>query len=149
MIQNAFPVRRLNRQFVRRWLAGLAITGILAGPPNPVLAGGDHDSANRVVHVVLIWLKDPGNPQHRREIIEAGLAFTDIPGVIEVRVGESLDSDRDVVDDSFDVGMYMTFASVKEMNAYLANPAHVEAVRETLGPITDHYVVYDFIAAGN
>ena len=56
-----------------------------------------------IQHVVLCWLKEPGNAAHRARIMEVSKTFRSIPGVLEVRVGEVIASDRAIVDDSFDV----------------------------------------------
>jgi hypothetical protein len=142
--QRVRPTARRANLIVRCWLCGLVIIGLLSAPP-AVFADDGQGAAGEVIHVVLIWLKDPGNPQHRQQIVAAAREFQQIPGVIEVRVGESLASERDVVDDSFDVGMFMSFASVGDMNSYLASPAHVQAVQNKLAPLADHYLVYDFV----
>ena len=101
--------------------------------------------ARRVNHLVLCWLKQPGDAGQRQRIIEQTLAFREIPGVQEVRVGEVLSSERGIVDDSFDVGILMSFASREEMEAYLAHPRHKAAVRELLQPLASRILVYDFV----
>ena len=105
-------------------------------------------TGDSVVHVVLVWLKEPRNRDHREQIIRVSRTFADIDGVIEVRAGEPLASDRPVVDDSFDVGITIRFASAEDMRAYLVDERHVRAVEEVLGPLTDRYRVYDFIDPG-
>ena len=60
------------------------------------IAGG---TESPVVHVVLVWLKDPGNAAHRARIVEATRAFAGLPGVEEIRVGEPVPSARASVDD--------------------------------------------------
>lgn len=110
-------------------------------------APGVHGSASAesvVVHVVLVWLKEAGNADHRQRIIDATRALADIPGVIRLHVGESVPSDREIVDDSFDVGLYFTFASVDDMRAYLVDPRHQAAVRDIFGPLSERYIAYDF-----
>ena len=97
-----------------------------------------------VNHLVLIWLKEPGNATHRARIIEISRTFKEIPGVVSVSVGEAIPSDRKIVDDSFDVAIHMIFASTKDMNRYIDHPKHKQAVRDVLLPITDKIVVYDF-----
>ncbi len=99
----------------------------------------------RVVHIVLVWLKEPGNVVHRQQIIAASRGFEAIPGVLDVSVGEVVPSDRDVVDDSFDVGLYLTFESVDAMNAYLVDERHQRQLREVFRPLAERYSVYDFI----
>jgi hypothetical protein len=109
---------------------------------------GAAQTGGPVVHVVLVWLKEPGNRDHREQIIRVSRTFAHIDGVIEVRAGEPLASDRPVVDDSFDVGIYIRFASAEDMRAYLADQRHVRAVEEVLRPLTARYQVYDFIDPG-
>ncbi|NNE93604.1 MAG: Dabb family protein [Verrucomicrobiales bacterium] len=95
-------------------------------------------------HVVLCWLKEPGNVSHRRQIIETSRSFRQIPGVLSVRVGESIPSDRPIVDDSFDVGIIITVRDAAALQAYLDHPIHVEAKRDVLQPLVKKIVVYDF-----
>ena len=41
----------------------------------------------KLYHIVLCWLKDPGNEMHRKQIIEITKTFQKIPGVIEAQAG--------------------------------------------------------------
>lgn len=107
------------------------------------IASGSPSDA-RVVHVVLIWLKEPGNQQHRNTIMEATRGFSKLPGVEQVRVGPPIPSERTSVDDSFDVGLYMIFGSTSDLDSYLQHPAHKEAQRTILGPLVERVLVYDF-----
>ena len=59
---------------------------------------------DRVHHVVFCWLKDPGNEAHRQNIVDTSRSFRSIPGVVQVRAGRVVPSDRKIVDDTFDVG---------------------------------------------
>lgn len=97
-----------------------------------------------VTHVVLVWLKDPGNADHRERVLEASRRFRSIAGVIGMQAGPSVASDREIVDDSFDVGMVIRFRDAGALRAYLAHPVHETAVREVLGPLAERVVVHDF-----
>lgn len=98
----------------------------------------------RIVHVVLVWLKEPGNQEHRAQVIEATRKFEEIPGIEEIRVGEPISSQRSTVDDSYDIGLYMIFTSTEALDIYLAHPAHKDAQRSVLRPLVSKIVVYDF-----
>ncbi len=138
--QTASMVFRQMKVQTRFAWAALAAACIWAAP-------GVHGSASAesvVVHVVLVWLKEAGNADHRQRIIDATRALADIPGVIQLHVGESVPSNREIVDDSFDVGLYFTFASVDDMRAYLVDPRHQAAVQEIFGPLSERYIAYDF-----
>ena len=97
-----------------------------------------------LIHAVLVWLKEPGNTEHRRAIIMASGSFKAIPGVVDVKAGEVVTSERDIVDDSFDVGIYLYFNTLADMRSYLIHPAHKSAVEDILLPLVDKIVVYDF-----
>ncbi len=109
--------------------------GLLQDPP----AAGQ-----RVHHIVLCWLKEPGDRTQRQELMEQTRRLREIPGVREIRVGESIPSDRPIVDDSFDVGIVMTFDNVADMNRYLRHPQHRWALQEKILPLTRRILVYDF-----
>ena len=127
---------------LRRWFwLPLFVTAAVFSAP-VLAAEPGHDTT--VVHVVLVWLKQPGNLEHRQRIIEISREFETIPGVIDVHVGEVVPSNRPIVDDSFDVGLYMTFSTVDAMNTYLADDRHQQALREVFGPLAERYIVYDF-----
>ena len=95
-------------------------------------------------HVVLCWLKEPGNTAHRDQIIEISRTFKDIPGVLKVSAGEVIASDRPIVDDSFDVGILVIVPDAKRLQEYLHHPIHQNAKRDILLPLVEKVLVYDF-----
>lgn len=97
-----------------------------------------------IQHVVLCWLKEPGNAGHRAQIMEVSKTFRSIPGVLEVRVGEVIASDRAIVDDSFDVAILVVVPDVRRLQEYLDHPIHQQAKQDVLLPLVDKVVVYDF-----
>ena len=101
-----------------------------------------------VTHVVLFWLKTPGDEAARQRIIDASRTFKDIPGVVSVSAGRALPSTRPVVDSSFDVALTVTFTDEESMRAYEGHPIHVKAVQEVLRPVMAKVVVHDFHDAG-
>lgn len=109
------------------------------------LVAEEQGSPAKVVHVVMVWLKEPGNVEHRQRIIDASYALASIEGLERVRAGVPLASERAVVDDSFDVGLTMVFASQAALQAYQQNPAHKRAQREIMRPLAERVVVYDFL----
>ena len=101
---------------------------------------------SKVVHIVLIWLKEQGNEQHIQQIIDATQQLKEIAKIKELRVGESIVSDRKIVDASFDVGLYMIFDSNDAMQDYLVHPKHEHAVRTIIKPLASKIRVHDFIS---
>lgn len=96
-----------------------------------------------IEHVVLVWLKDPSDVRARDALVRASLAFVAIDGVLDVRVGAPVASDRPMVDDGFDLGIVVHLRDRAALAAYLAHPDHVRAGRELLGPEAERVVVYD------
>lgn len=97
-----------------------------------------------VIHTVFLWLKKPGDAQHRQRLLHATHRLRAIPGVLDIRFGEKIESDRDIVDDSFDIGITMYFSSTEAMNDYLVHPLHHAIVEQEIRPLVDRIVVYDF-----
>ena len=122
------------------------IAGLVAGL---LLAGCGHcklpAAEAKLQHVVLCWLKNPGDQAVRQKIIELSKSFASIPGVISVRVGVAVPSERAIVDDSFDVGIIFSFADRESMQTYLEHPTHKNAVKDVIAPLTSKIVVYDII----
>jgi hypothetical protein len=99
----------------------------------------------RISHVVLCWLKDAGNAEHRKLIVEAPRGFAAIPGVVEVRAGQAVPSEREMVDDSFDVAISVTVMSPEALAAYIDHPVHKRAAKDVLFPLVEKVVGHDFV----
>ena len=95
-------------------------------------------------HVVLCWLKEPGNVEHQERIIEVTKSFREIPGVLDAQAGKAVASERSIVDDSFDVGILVVVENKEALEAYLRHPVHDDAKKRILLPLIDRLVVYDF-----
>ena len=95
-------------------------------------------------HVVLCWLKEPGNIEHRERIMEVTRSFRESPGVLDARAGQVIASDRSIVDDSFDVGILIVVPDSRRLKEYLEHPVHQEAKTEILLPLVSKILVYDF-----
>ena len=98
-----------------------------------------------VHHVVFCWLKDTNDMRLKSKIIEESYGLQKIPGIIQFKVGKSLKSHRDIVDDSFDFAIYMTFDSKDAMDRYIDHPVHKKFVSQLLKPVLNKVLVYDFI----
>ena len=64
--------------------------------------------AGKLYHVGLVWLKEPGNAEHREKIIAAAHSFArEIPEVEFLSVGQTLPKRSELVDASFDLCFVM------------------------------------------
>ena len=96
-----------------------------------------------VTHVVLCWLKVPGDEGAREKIVEASRSFASIPGVVSVTTGRPLPSTRPVVDSSFDVAVVVTFEDEAALRAYDGHPTHKRAADQVLRPLVAKLLIYD------
>lgn len=107
-------------------------------------AQAKEDSTGKISHVVLVWLKQPGNQKMRDEFVTASRALNDLPGIISRHVGVVVPSERKIVDDSFDVAVTVTLKDKAALKAYMEHPRHKQIVHEVLQPLVDKIVAYDF-----
>lgn len=129
-----------------QWLGWASLVVLLtAFGSTQAVADASGTGSQTVVHVVLVWLKEPGNLDHADRIISASHSLRDIPGVRSVKAGRVMKSKRPVVDDSYDVGLYLEFDSRDAMEAYLVHPKHQAAVKAVFRPLSARYVAYDFL----
>ena len=126
-----------NRNRLATCLLALVVLAACTEAPPPT-------NEAKVYHVVLCWLKESGNAEARQQIIDVSKTFKSIPGVINVKAGASIPSDRAIVDDSFDVGILLTFADQQAMQAYLDHPDHKQVIQNVLKLLVSKIVVYDF-----
>jgi len=115
----------------------LALVGCSVLTPQPPPEG-------RIHHVVLLWLKTPGDEAARREILAASEQLRRIPGVMAMTSGVVVESDRPIVDDSFDVGLTLTFRDHRALERYLAHPLHRQLVTEIIRPRVARIRVHDY-----
>jgi len=115
-----------------------------------IIGGCSHTEKNFIIpkkvhHIVICWLKDPENSQARKKLIEASKDLSEIPGVLSVKAGSVLPSQRKIADSSFDVAIIISFANSQAMNSYLTHPRHKKMVKEIVQPMTQKILVYDFV----
>lgn len=109
--------------------------------------GHKSTAKGKVEHIVLIWLKRPGNAADRATVIaDARKLQAQIPQIQHLSVGPALPSARSIVDDSFDVGLVMSFASKADMDAYEQHPVYRRAMTAPMKPVVAKILVYDIVS---
>jgi hypothetical protein len=100
-------------------------------------------SSKTIEHIVIIWLKQPGNTHAQDTVIKASQVLKTIPGVISLRSGKAVPSQRNIVDSSFDVSLIISFINKAALDAYLVHPTHRKLLEEIMKPLVDRIRVYD------
>lgn len=118
----------------------LALCLVSCGTLNPPAA-----KPGSVDHVVIFWLKRPGNEEDKAKLRAAAEELKQIPGILSIRHGVAVPSDRSVVDDSFDVAYVTTFDSAASLHAYDPHPVHARLANELIRPLCRKIVVYDIL----
>jgi len=128
----------------RQWFGLLGLLILLQLSACSGLKTSSMDDATQVHHVVLVWLKDsPSKPTHKQQVLTGSEQLRSIPGLQALHLGTAIPSNRKIVDDSFDVGLHMVFASEQAMKTYLKHPTHVRFVK-SIKPQIKKLLVYDF-----
>ena len=102
--------------------------------------------SKKVTHVVMVWLKQPGNEKQRNAFVKASKKLNNLPGIISRHVGVVKSSDRAVVDDTFDVAITVTMENQAALDAYLNNPKQKKILKNEIKPLINRAVVYDFMS---
>ena len=100
-------------------------------------------SNETIEHIVIIWLKQPGNIHAQDTVIKASQALKTIPGVISLKSGKAVPSQRTIVDSSYDVALIISLTNKAALDAYLVHPTHRKLLEEILQPLVDRIRVYD------
>ena len=80
----------------------------------------------RFIHMVFFWLKDSTNPD---EFIKITQAFVEqIDEVNSFHIGKPAGTPREVVDNSYQISLVVTFDSKEEQDVYQDHPVHIQYV---------------------
>ncbi len=97
-----------------------------------------------IKHVVVFWLKQPGDAAARAQLIRASQNFHGLPGIVRVEVGRGLAVRRPGIEKSFDLCAIFTFRNQAALNRFQDSPEHRRAVETVLKPLVQRYAVYNF-----
>lgn len=103
------------------------------------------EEKKHLTHVVMVWLKEPGNIKQREAFIKASKQLNNLPGIVNRHVGVVVKSDRKIVDDTFDVAVTVTLESEQALKNYLNDSRHKKILHDKIKPLINRIVVYDFM----
>jgi hypothetical protein len=102
-------------------------------------------TAGKFYHVGLVWLKEPGNAEHRQQIIAAAHSFAqEIPEVEFLSVGQTVPKWNQLIDASFDICFVMRLEDKAALDRYGKHPVHQKAAQEVFLPLAQKIMFYDF-----
>lgn len=105
--------------------------------------------AHKVHHVVVVWLKQAGDENVRRQYIEASKPLAQLPGVLSYEIGTPAAIKRGranaALDESYDLAIASSYQSQQAFEDFLKNSEYIRVAQQVLRPLVDNYKVYDFI----
>src|SRR5213080_1809630 len=101
--------------------------------------------SGQVTHVILFWLKRPGNVDDQNFLRRGLRTLRRARGVNDVRVGRPLPVDRPSVEQSFDLGVIMTFRDREALEKFERDQRRQQAIDAMLRPLVRQYIVYNFV----
>src|SRR2546430_508466 len=123
------------------FLSCLALILSLASPGAQAAAA----RSGQVTHVMLFWLKRPGNTDDQNFLLRALRRLRRARGVNDVRVGRPLPVDRPGLEQSFDLGVVMTFRDREALEKFERDQRREQAIDAMLRPLVRQYTVYNFV----
>ena len=105
----------------------------------------DAPDGAKIVHHVFFWLKRPGSPEDRDQLIAGLRALAQISVIRSLQIGVPASTEqREVVDSSFDVSELMVFDNVADQAVYQDHPLHREFV-DKCSHLWSKVIVYDMM----
>ena len=101
--------------------------------------------SGQVTHVMLFWLNRPGNVDDQNFLRRALRTLRRTRGVNDMRVGRPLLVDRPSVEQSFDLGVVMTFRDREALEKFERDQRREQAIDAMLRPLVRRYTVYNFV----
>ena len=98
-----------------------------------------------IQHVVLVWFNEDVSDLHIQQVVEQSYGLQQkIPQLKSIRIGEAIESDRPMVDDSFDIGLVMGFDSLADLREYEQHSDHKAFLGEYIKGRVAKIKIYDF-----
>src|SRR5438874_12610985 len=101
--------------------------------------------SGQVTHVMLFWLKRPGNVDDQNFLRRALRTLRRARGVNDMRVGRPLPGDRSSVEESFDLGVVIIFRDREALEKFERDQQRDQALDAMLRPLVRRYTVYNFV----
>ena len=97
---------------------------------------------NTFVHHVHFWLK---NKEDKAKLLEGLNLLLPIPHIRDIHIGVPADTNRDVIDRSYDVSLLLLFDDLEAEEAYQHDPTHVIFAEQYAKPLCSKVVVVDSV----
>ncbi len=97
---------------------------------------------NTFVHHVHFWLK---NKEDKQQLIDGLNTLIPISHIGSIHIGVPANTNRDVIDRSYDVSLLLLFDTPEAQDAYQVDPTHVHFADNYAKPLCSKVVVVDSV----
>src|SRR5438270_4914361 len=101
--------------------------------------------SGQVTHVMLFWLKRPGNVDDQNYLLRALRTLRRVRGVSDMRVGRPLLVDRPGLEESFDLGVVLIFRDREALEKFQRDQQPEKAIDAMLRSLVRRYSIYNFV----
>lgn len=132
-----------RRKFIQRVTAGIALATLF--PFGRKAEAKGLQLKGTLVHHVFFWLKEPKNPEVRRQFEKAIDALLKVETIKLSHVGVPASTEeRDVVDHTYTYSVMTFFDSQEGQDIYQVHPIHLKFIEEN-SHLWNKVVVYDSV----
>lgn len=97
------------------------------------------------VHTVFFWLKEKLNTEHQAQLHAGLLELAKIQEIKEAYVGKPADTNRPVIDSSYDFSITFIFENKDNQDIYQTHPDHLKFI-DNCSKLWSKVIVYDAIS---
>jgi hypothetical protein len=132
-----------RRDFVKKstlGLAGLGLTSTATTTQTTI------DTKNMFVHHVYFWLKKPESKEDRARLLKGLQTLPKIEAIKMAHIGIPADTNRPVIDTSYQFSLLLVFDNRKDQDVYQNHPVHLQFVKDC-SDLWTKVIVYDSVNA--
>lgn len=132
-----------RRSFLKNITAGAALTALAAIPFRSM---AKHEKISGVLlHHVYFWLKEPNNPEARKQFEKAINELLKVETIRKSHLGVPASTEqRGVVDHTYTYSYLTLFDSKEDQDIYQVHPIHIKFVEENQH-LWEKVIVYDSV----
>lgn len=133
----------MSSPFITRLLILVSFVSLITSCAPPQ---GKGKTSTDIHQIGLVWLKNAGNQEDRKKVIDAVHSFGDhIPEVKQAVVGRTDGIGGPFSDASYDVCFIVTFENEAARLRYNEHPVHQKAAEEVFLPLSEKLLFYRFV----
>lgn len=96
------------------------------------------------IHHVYFWLKNPGNTNDLKQLIEGLKNLSVVSAIKNFHIGKPASTNRDVIENSYSISWLLLFDNKEDQDSYQTDAIHLRFVEEC-SHLWSKVVVYDTV----